>query len=232
MIIGSGMLAKSFGNYDNYHNDVIFFASGVSNSKENNQLEFEREKKLLLEYLNLSDEKKFIYLSTCSLYDSTQTNSHYVHHKMNMERLVREHSNNYLIARLPQVVGKTNSPTLINYIHSKILNNEAFSIWHKSARNLIDVEDVSRVINYILLNNLFQNETINIASEEYTKIYEIVALLERIIGKRANFEVLDYGSSYFIDVSKMKYCYENLGIKFDNHYVLNMLKRYYSNEKL
>ena len=47
MIIGQGMLAKRFEKYDN--DNIVIFASGVSNSRETSKIMFEKERKLLIE---------------------------------------------------------------------------------------------------------------------------------------------------------------------------------------
>ena len=44
MIIGNGLIARSFKNEKNYFKNVIIFASGVANSKNANLKEFQREK--------------------------------------------------------------------------------------------------------------------------------------------------------------------------------------------
>ena len=46
MVVGTGLLAKAFLEYENDDN-IIVFASGVSNSKEISREEFDREKLLL-----------------------------------------------------------------------------------------------------------------------------------------------------------------------------------------
>ena len=63
MIIGNGLIANSF--LDSDLNNIIIFASGVSNSKEENLLEFDREKKLLLRIIYENFNKKIVYFSTC-----------------------------------------------------------------------------------------------------------------------------------------------------------------------
>ena len=55
MIIGKGDIAKIL----NDRKDAIFFASGVSNSNETNELEYEREKKLL----SIQDKKNVYFFS-------------------------------------------------------------------------------------------------------------------------------------------------------------------------
>ena len=46
MIIGNGLLAKAFIEYKN-NDEIVIFASGVSNSLEEKQSEFKRETDLL-----------------------------------------------------------------------------------------------------------------------------------------------------------------------------------------
>ena len=63
MVVGSGMIAKAFHHYIN-NDDVVIFASGVSNSKEDDDLSFEKEKNLLLSTRFNNVNKKFIYFKT------------------------------------------------------------------------------------------------------------------------------------------------------------------------
>jgi hypothetical protein len=50
MLIGKGMIANIFSSYKNDDN-ILIFASGVSNSNEKNKQEFLREKNLINTYL-------------------------------------------------------------------------------------------------------------------------------------------------------------------------------------
>ncbi|AEW77973.1 naD-dependent epimerase/dehydratase [Aggregatibacter actinomycetemcomitans ANH9381] len=86
------MLAKAFESFHKRTYNYIIFASGVSNSNETSFENFNREKELLLEVLEQYKDKTIVYFSSCSIYDSSLTNSLYVYHKMCMERLVRENS--------------------------------------------------------------------------------------------------------------------------------------------
>ena len=66
MVIGNGLLAKSFSKYKD-DDQVIIFASGVSNSKEVNPEAFMREMDLLRSITN--KDALLVYFSTCSVYD-------------------------------------------------------------------------------------------------------------------------------------------------------------------
>lgn len=68
----------------------MYFASGVSNSQNQNHSLFQRETDLLVETLRNNKEKLFIYFSTCSIYDPTLVNSEYVKHKLKIENLIEQ----------------------------------------------------------------------------------------------------------------------------------------------
>ena len=88
MVVGTGLIAKAFLEYENDDN-IIVFASGVSNSKEISIDEFDREKLLLNDYLEkYGKNKHFIYFSTCSIYDTYFERSEYSKHKINMEKIL------------------------------------------------------------------------------------------------------------------------------------------------
>ena len=123
MVVGNGMMAKKFLSFENDEN-ILVFASGVSNSKETKPENFEREKKLIFESIEKSATKKFVYFSTCSIYDPTEKDSFYVQHKLECEQIIKENCKDYLICRVSNVVGKTLNPnTIISYLVSKSLTN-------------------------------------------------------------------------------------------------------------
>ena len=103
MIIGNGLIASLFKETD--REDVVFFASGVSNSLETRSEEFLREENLIKKTIQENPEKIFVYFSTCSVYDSSKTGSNYVLHKLKMEQLIKESVEHYLILRVSNAVG-------------------------------------------------------------------------------------------------------------------------------
>src|SRR5690606_373805 len=144
-IVGNGLIANAFRNYDS--EDVVFFASGVSNSLETDENQFRREENLIRKTLIENPAKLFIYFSTCSIYDSSKNGSAYVNHKLNMEHLVSTESDKYLIARVSNVVGKGgNKNTLIDFLVNSIRENKMIQTHIDASRNLIDVEDVVKII--------------------------------------------------------------------------------------
>lgn len=230
MIIGNGMVAKAFKKYEN-DDDILIFASGVSNSQEQSDEAFEREKKLLEKTIIENKKRIIIYFSTCSIYDPSMTNSRYVIHKLAMEDMIKKFHSNFYIFRLSQVVGKTNSPTIINYFYNRIIAKEQFQIWEKSTRNLIDVDDIVRITNRIVNKSILKNNIINIASPYFVKIPYIIQILEKISLKKAKCISLDKGASYDIDISDIKPIISELHLKFDENYLEKAICKYYNNYK-
>lgn len=229
MIEGKGMIAKSFEKYKD-NKKIFIFASGVSNSQEINEDAFLREKNLLEKRLTEFQDSIFVYFSTCSIYDPSMINSNYVQHKLEMEKTIMQYSKCFYIFRLPQVVGKTNSPTLVNYLVNRITNEQSFDIWKGSTRNLIDVEDVFKIANFIIEKQIFLNEITNIASSKSYYIKEIVLLIENILGIEAKYSCIDKGASYKIDTQKIYDITKELLISFNDEYMSRIIRNNYEME--
>ncbi len=181
MIIGNGFIANAFMRY-NEIDTVCIFASGVSNSQNQNHSLFQRETDLLLDALNNNKEKVFIYFSTCSIYDATLVNSEYVKHKLRTEKLIEQSGNAYIIFRISNPVGYTSNPnTIFNYLINKINTGENFVVWSGAMRNFIDIEDLLTIASYVIDHKSYKNNIINIANTQNFTIIEIIALLERVL---------------------------------------------------
>ncbi len=227
MVIGNGMIARAFKNLYEHDNKVIIFASGVSNSSETNDSAFNTETQLLLDCLKRNGTKRIVYFSTCSIYDNNNE-SPYVRHKKRIEKLIIKNSRNYLIFRLPQVVGKsTNNHTLINHLYNKIQNGEPITVWKGATRNLIDIEDVVKISSYIIEADYYNNTIINIASKYNVGILEIVRELENITKNKADIVIEERISSYSIDISRISPVISKLGINFPQIYYKHVIHKYY-----
>lgn len=225
MIIGNGLIARAFKSYFDKDSDFIVFASGVSNSSETNLNEFNRERSLLL---NAIAENKFLlYFSTCSVYDIELQNSLYVQHKKDMEALVSG-SRQFMIFRLPQVIGKTeNQNTLTNYIFSHIVNGLKFNVWKKAQRNIIDIEDVASIVNYFIRHTDIHNSVINVACSFSISIPNLISAFEKVIGISAKYDLIDSGVPYPIDTALVLEVLPKLGINFEDDYLDKVIRKYY-----
>jgi nucleoside-diphosphate-sugar epimerase len=225
MIVGNGLLARGFSESFSQNDGVIIFASGVSNSQEISADEYLREEILLRE--NLKKDKKIIYFSTCSIEDVTARKSPYVKHKIKMESLIKNNSKNFMIFRLPQLIGKTNNKnTLINFLYLKILNNEEFTVQEFAKRNIIDVEHVVEIVKYIL-DKGYSNKNINIANADSINVSSIVDIFENFLSKKAKYQLISEGSSYLIESKLSSEIAKTLGIIFDDNYLNTAIKKYY-----
>lgn len=228
MVVGHGLLGKEFSSYEDKGN-FLLFCSGVSNSTCTNTQEFERESNLLQQHIQTHPEKRLVYFSTCSIYDPSQLNRPYVLHKLAMEQLIQEQHANYLIVRTSNLVGRTPNPnTVLNFLFNAILQEEVIELWAHAERNLIDIADVFKSVNYILENDLFKNKIIALANTTSYSVIDIVSALEQFLGKKAHYTLVDKGQAFEIPLDDIKLVYETLSIHFDQHYLNRLLARYYT----
>lgn len=227
MVIGNGMIAKQFTAYS--ENDAfVIFASGVSNSDNNLDTEFEKEEQLLLNTIQHNEDKILVYFSTCSITDQTLQQKKYVKHKLSLENKIIQLAPKYHIFRLSNPVGKTkNKHTLIDFFINCIQENIHFSIWEKASRNIIDIEDMYKICDFILQNNMFTNSIVNIANPVSYPIKYIVKTIESHFNLQANYSVEEKGGSPIIDVREISPIFQDLNITFTENYFPDLLKKYF-----
>jgi nucleoside-diphosphate-sugar epimerase len=196
MIIGNGIIANAVKSYDT--NNMVFFASGVSNSLETRSSEFEREFSLLKTVIEENKEKKLIYFSTLSIHDQSKQNSPYVLHKKAIEEHITTSSDHFLILRIGNIVGKGGNPnTLFNFLTAQISNDNEFILHLKARRLLLDIEDISKFLGSHCLD--IENKTINLAFPYYYDLKQIIHAIEKKAGKKARFSETDEGDFYKVD---------------------------------
>src|SRR3990167_8221000 len=106
IIIGNGDIASVLPD----RKDLLFFASGVSNSSETRFKEFWREANLLLDQ---PKDRHIVYFSSLSIF---YKRSKYTLHKQRMEELVKSNFKHWTIIRLGNISWGSNPNTLINYL--------------------------------------------------------------------------------------------------------------------
>jgi nucleoside-diphosphate-sugar epimerase len=228
MIVGSGMLARAFAPHFANDPGVLVYAAGVSNSGCTDDREFAREEASFERSVaQPGAPRTVVYFGTCSAEDPTARATPYVRHKLRMEARVREQPQ-YLVVRLPQVVGRTPNPhTLLNYLHARIARSERFALWTGARRYVIDLDDVvSAVLALFALRESTSARTLNIASRSYST-REIVGALERATGKQAIFDEIAQGSTYTIDIDEALPLFAAAGIRFDDGYLDRVVRKYY-----
>ena len=225
MIIGNGLVANTF-NYFKNSKDFLIFASGVSNSNEIRMEVFCREKNTLLEALKANKNRTFIYFSSSSVNNRNCT-SDYVKHKREMEFLVSKHDRHYIF-RLPNLVGKTNNPhTLTNFLYYKLIHNEQFSVWDGAYRNLLDVDDLLKMVIFVIEREIYLNRTLELNNIEDYSMLEIIDVFERVLDIKARFRVEKNECSIVYNKLLTYKILQFIDISFDEFYLLRLIRKYY-----
>lgn len=228
MVIGTGMVAQRFKKME-HQDHFLIFASGVSNSKCEEDQAYKREHDLLVHAIAQNREKHLVYFSTTSIFDPFETESKYVQHKLALEQLIKERVVSYNIFRISNLVGHSNNKnTVINFYVEQILHATPFQLWKNATRNLIDIDDAFQIIQYILANALFKNEIVNIANQESYTTQSIINAIETFFEKKAIYEEVNRGTTFSIDISLIQPIVHQLGIHFDKAYLNKLLNKYYA----
>ena len=224
MVIGNGLIAQTMRKYDT-NDDVIIFASGVSNSNETRQEEFEREKELLSKLTER--RQQFIYFSTCSIFDKSKSQSMYVLHKLEMEQYILNQFENCMIFRLPTVIADTPNPhTLFNFLLNNIKAGNTIPVYSKACRYLLDIEDVSYFLPFIIKDGAYNRQTINIAFDDPIAVTEMIKVYELVLNIKANIELIDRGDCFSIDKTVFINIIQNINYKVNPNYNINCIKKY------
>ena len=227
MVIGNGMIANRFDNY-RQDKDVIIFASGVSNSRETKKENFDRELTLLENVIKENPGTRLVYYSTCSVADEEREQSPYILHKKNIEQFVISEVKNYHIFRVPNVAGLSNNPyTLLNFLIFNILGKKPVTIWKNAERNIIGIDDLHSLANYIIKENFFKNSIINLANPFNYSMIEILEAVETHLQKKAIATYEEKGTKQFIDISNISKLIQDLSINFNDEYLSRLLNKYY-----
>ena len=211
MIIGNGLIAKSFKKKSKFFKNIIIFASGLSNSKNSNKLEFQRERRLLKKYLKIKT-KKLIYFSTLDVFRSKKTP--YIIHKRNVEKILIKKKNT-LIVRLPQLIGRSNNKnTLFNFLMFNLKKNKKIKIFINYYRNFVDVLDL--VLLIINLNKKdFNFKILNIFSKKSVKIKYLLNIFNNLVDNVLTDAFFDISGYFFISVNRLFLGY-NVKLSFNS----------------
>jgi nucleoside-diphosphate-sugar epimerase len=229
MVIGNGLIANHFKSYI-YDVDVVIFASGVSNSLENDTGEFLREINLIKETISKYRSATFIYFSTLSIVDSSLKNRQYVIHKLNIEKYIFNYCNNFIIFRVSNLVGPDkNKNTMLNFFIDAVKHNSQIDIWKNAERNLLDVEDLFALTDKIIRKKEFKNQIVNIATRENLSVFIILKEVESFLNLKANYTLLNKGSKLNFNLSfignQLRSIEEKKGA--GKEYLRYLLKKYY-----
>jgi nucleoside-diphosphate-sugar epimerase len=221
-IIGSGFIATKFKKYLRFikKNKVIVYAAGISNSLEMDKKNLERE---ILKFKDFTqkNKKKLIYISTYSVNDNSRNNKLYVKNKIKIEKIIKRDNDEYIIIRLPEIIGKTkNLNTLTNFFYNNIINNRPFKVFKNSRRNLLDIDDAIKNCLKIIRKNKKKNRIINLLNKKFNTPLQIVTNLEKILQKKGVYKF----NNNKINKWSLK---NNYFFHSKKNYLIKTLKKYY-----
>ncbi len=226
MIVGSGMVAEAFSPYRS-KSAVKIFAAGVSKSNETRASEFERERNLLSSHLeNFSG--CFVYFSTCSIHYVDPAQSAYVRHKLMIEDDIKRKASEFLIFRLPQLVGRSDNPnTLTNYFYERLIRGERFVVHKDATRSLLDIEHAFAICDRLISDRAFRNRAADVCLPYSVPVIDIVRTFEKILQTPARCDIVPGGEAFFCPTDDLSSVHSSVGIEFDASYVETVLRKYY-----
>lgn len=145
-IVGGGDIASVLPEQDR----LLFFASGVSNSRETRPEAFKREQDLLESFIpqNLDPDQMhphIVYFGSLSVF---YTSTPYTRHKLHMESIVKTKFPRHTIVRLGNIAWGTNPNTIINAFRQKLAQGEPIEV-QDAYRYVVDKEEFLHWINLI-----------------------------------------------------------------------------------
>ncbi len=205
MIVGNGLIAKTFANSVFNWDDCIIFASGVSNSSEEKEAAYKREWDLINSFLGT--EKHFIYFSTVSIFDDELSDTAYVKHKRKVEEYILNSFKKALIVRLPIVVSSENNDRqLLGYIKKTIEAGETLTIYKNAARYFVDAQQIPDIIycclKYVKDKN-YSKWAMNIGIPKQVKLTHIAQIIKDEL-YYTNIQTVDKGNAYEVDFTLFK----------------------------
>jgi hypothetical protein len=214
MVLGNGLIANSFFDYKD-DSRYLIFASGVSDSINSGICDFEREFDLIKKYTGT--KMKFIYFST-----SNTGLTPYFNHKERMEIFIQNNFENYLIFKIPNIVGVGgNKNNLFNFFKKKIIDKDQIIV-KDTYRSLIDADDLKIICDYFLYLN---NEVIYISYIERIKVIDIVNIIGDELKIEPNIKI-EYKSSDS-NFENSNIINEFIKNKMNTeYYTLNLIKKY------
>lgn len=227
MVIGNGMIATRFAPYQ-HEDGFLIYASGVSNSNCFDQKAFNREYDLLRQYALRHPDKILVYFSTCSILDDEQKGIPYVQHKISMENWIQGNVKKFVIFRISNPIGNTNNThTFFNFFLNQIIKKHPFDIWRFASRNILDIDDMYKICDYILKHEFFMNQIVNVANITNYSVLDIVEAIEKHYQIKGIYNIVNRGNGPLIPTIEIHPIISQLQIDFSHNYIERILNKYF-----
>ncbi len=230
-IVGTGFLGKNLLKIKNSlkKSNYIVYAAGVSHSKTTSLNKLNRELRSFKRFSKENINKKIIYISTADVTNSLFKRSLYVKNKIKIEYIIKKNFSNYVILRLPQIIGKSkNKKTLVNFFYYSIKNNKQLVLLKNFKRNILDIDDVLKVIKIIIKNKKNKNKVITLSNKYNIEPIDIVRIFEKKLKKIAKFKYKIIKKQIWpLNYQKNRHYFKEAKIRFNRNYLSKTINKYY-----
>ena len=230
-IIGDGFIGKSLYKIkkDLIRTNYIIYAAGISHSKTKSKRNLNKELSLFKIFSKNNFSKKVIYISTADATNNISNKSLYVKNKIKIEKLIKKKFKNYIILRLPQIIGKSkNKNTLINYFYFNIKNSKPLVLIKNFKRNVLDIDDILKLIKIIVYSKKTKNKVIILSNRYSVQPIDIVKIFEKKLNKIVNFKFKKIKKQIWpLYYQKNAHYFRKAKITFDRNYLLKTINKYY-----
>ena len=146
-------------------------------------------------------------------------------HKKELEEWIIENVTDFMIFRVPQIIGSKNKNQLLGFLNFQIQNQNVFDLFNIE-RNLIDLDFLYKSVDFILNNKLYRNEILNLSYPLNISVLEIVKIFEKIHSKKALFNRKEVEGSLTINSSKLYDVYNKLNLIIPDYYSSKIISNY------
>ena len=203
-------------------NQVIHLAASTpTNSKVNKKMLLTNKSGIIKILNNNFNFKSLILISTLSIYGKITKkilNENYKPYKINyygkskiqmenyLKKYAKKRSINYLILRLPAVIGNFRcKTTFMNRVFEKIYNNQDLFYENPNSftNNIIHTETLSKIIDSFFRNNNPKNKIFNLCSGKKERLRDIIQLIYKKFNSKSKIKSTTQNNSFLISTKKL-----------------------------
>lgn len=230
-IVGDGFIGKNLKRIKKHliKSKYTIYAAGISHSKTKSKNKLNRELNAIKVFTKKNSLKKIIYISTADVNHSLLKKSLYVKNKIKIENFIKKKFKRYIILRLPQIIGKSkNKNTLINFFYLNIKKNKEFILINNFKRNVLDIDDVLKVIKIIIKENNVRNKVITLSNKFNIQPMDIVKIFEKRMNKLSRYKIKKVKRQIWtLNYEKNAHYFKKAKIRFNRNYLSKTISKYY-----
>lgn len=236
-VLGSGLLAQKIIASSGNSSNALIFARGVSDSSCRDLLQYERECLHLFEAIIDCQKtgRRLVYFSSAgAIYgDSDEIKCEksplfpktpYGRHKLLCESVIVNSGINFLILRLPNIIGHGGNPNqLIPFLVSSVYNGKV-RLQKNATRDLIGIDDTVRILD-ALLNTVRENLIVNVASGHSVSVIDIMKEIQYTLKKSVEIEYVEGGQQQRFAIGRLQKLLPSL-VHFEPDYYKSLISEY------